>query len=268
MTKTIDTILVATDFSACAENALQYAIHWALTIEARIVLVRVYTLPASTYDRPAQEAYEEKLAQLRSDYFHPNKIDFDFELRFHESAEEEIIKVAEEKSAALIIMGTRGAHGITALLGTTTTHLIRETTIPVLAVPEEAVFTGVQKIAFACDYKKLDDIAPVHFLRMLAEVFQARILIFNVNAEAKEMPIVEAIQVFRLDHYLEASPHSFEFADGADVEEALETFVKTHQVDVLTMIPQKHNLLERLFKGSLTNKMLYKTHIPILTFHP
>jgi hypothetical protein len=56
----------------------------------------------------------------------------------------------------------------------------------------------------------------------------------------------------------------FEFPKGSSVSGALETFAEEHTIDMMAMIPHRHNLLERFFVESTTNKMIFHTHIPLL----
>ena len=51
-------------------------------------------------------------------------------------AAEEILKQVEECEADLIVMGTQGLEGTRRFVfGSTTEHVLRESTVPVLAVP-------------------------------------------------------------------------------------------------------------------------------------
>jgi hypothetical protein len=45
---------------------------------------------------------------------------------------------------------------------------------------------------------------------------------------------------------------------------ALEEFISTHQIDMLGVIPQHHNLLERVFIKSETKELAFYTRVPML----
>src|SRR5690606_8262838 len=52
----------------------------------------------------------------------------------------------------LIVMGTQGASGIgKALLGTNTAHVIKDSQVPVLVVPNKAMFGNIYEVAVATD---------------------------------------------------------------------------------------------------------------------
>jgi nucleotide-binding universal stress UspA family protein len=52
-----------------------------------------------------------------------------------------------------------------------------------------------------------------------------------------------------------------------DVVNGIEEYVGNNNIDVLGIMPRKHNLFERLFKGSTTRKIVESAAIPVFGFH-
>jgi hypothetical protein len=57
---------------------------------------------------------------------------------------------------------------------------------------------------------------------------------------------------------------SFQFPVDTDIRHALNEFIRNHHVDILVMLPRRHEWLEHLFKKSGTKDMIFHTHVPIL----
>ncbi|MDP4679702.1 MAG: universal stress protein [Cyclobacteriaceae bacterium] len=61
--------------------------------------------------------------------------------------------------------------------------------------------------------------------------------------------------------------HSFHSIEDNKVVHGILEFIKDKNLDMLAMYPRKHELFERIFKGSLTKKIATDIHIPLLTIH-
>lgn len=139
-------ILVATDFSPHAANALQLATELAKTCDATIQLIHVYdvipyTLPEGmpVYDATQLAQVRESLgqqlrkaeAQLRS----AGVREVQSALREGQPSSE-IPRVAQEEGCDLIVMGTHGRSGVAhLLLGSVAERVMRKAPCAVLVVP-------------------------------------------------------------------------------------------------------------------------------------
>jgi len=136
------TILVPTDFSDSAEEALDYAIALAGKLGATVHLLNVITIPAlgvpelgvaltstmmESTVRSNQGALD-KLATCRA------SANLDTILRTGD-ARDVIVDVAREIGADLIVMGTHGRRGVRrALLGSIAEGVLRTAPCPVLTI--------------------------------------------------------------------------------------------------------------------------------------
>ena len=139
-------MLVPIDFSACAEQALDYAVQLASKIGATVHLVSAIVIPAlgvpdlgvgmtsSMLDQVINENQTalDKLAAARNEG--QVKIVGQALIRTGD-ARDVILQTAEEIAADLIVMGTHGRRGLSrALLGSVTEMVVRTSPIPVLTV--------------------------------------------------------------------------------------------------------------------------------------
>ncbi|HEY1556281.1 MAG TPA: universal stress protein [Kofleriaceae bacterium] len=138
------TILVPTDLSAGAEEALDYACELARDFDAKIYLLNVIGIPAlgvpelgvaltsTVIDSIVHDNTEalDKLAASKS-----GQATFGEVMLRTGDARDVINQTAKELHADLIVMGTHGRRGVSrALLGSVTETVVRTAPCPVLTV--------------------------------------------------------------------------------------------------------------------------------------
>ena len=141
-------ILFATDFSADARRAQEYAIHLAGAWDAELEILHVIEMPHelradmesfATVGR-SRTAAARQLEEVRDDLARrgiPARVRL-----LLGNAGEHIHQAAREKDMDLIVVGAQGRHNLLyGLIGTTAEQLVHEGPCPVLAVP------GVRKEA-------------------------------------------------------------------------------------------------------------------------
>ena len=138
-------ILVPTDFGEPAQRALDVAIELAAKFEASIILLHVYpvVMPA-TYDDafawPLEQIEEaaRKTLDARVAAAKARRPGCEGMLKAG-AASVEIVSVANQCKADLIVMGTHGRRGMSHLmLGSVAERVVRTSLVPVLTVPADA----------------------------------------------------------------------------------------------------------------------------------
>ena len=137
------TILVPTDFSACAQEALDYALKLAQRLDASVCVVHAYVIPVSTWEggwafpqdvitqleAGAREQLERTLAKARQTLPTTTAAFYTGDPR------DSVLKAATDLKADLIVMGTHGRRGLArALLGSVTESIMRRAACAVLTV--------------------------------------------------------------------------------------------------------------------------------------
>ena len=136
-------ILVPHDFSETAERALAFGLDLAEKLGARITIMHAYELPtygfpdgpamtsqmAGQIERAAQTALEAAASRVRR----PGR-DVGVALR-QGTAWSEVVALARETKADMIVMGTHGRRGLSRmLLGSVAEKVVRTASCPVLTV--------------------------------------------------------------------------------------------------------------------------------------
>ena len=139
----VQTILHATDFSPCSDVALQVAGSLARDRGARLVVLHVGTPPVSHVGGmiipvpplPSEWRREDLEKQLRQRTVPDLAKGVQHRLEYAESPSDEILRVADEISSDLIVVGTHGRTGVAHLLmGSVAEQIVRRAKCPVMTI--------------------------------------------------------------------------------------------------------------------------------------
>lgn len=270
------TIIVPTDFSPVAINAMNYAVNLASAINASIHLLHVFQIPVS-YDntdiplplidiQELEKIHQERINELKEqvDKNTAGKIKVEAIVK-----PGDFIDGLQELSRSLqpfaVVMGTKGAGFVERLLvGSSTLAAIRHLSVPVLVIPPGASFHGIQRIGFACDFKKVAERTPVAPIREWVNTFNAEFHVLNVDEKDKNVRDTAGESVV-LHALLDDLKPRYAFIDNPEVEKGINFFAEEKDLDLLIVIPRKHRLLEALFQKSHTKNLAFHSHIPILS---
>ena len=270
-------ILVPLDFSACSKNALEAAIIFARKMEADLYLIHAVmafvneaeAAPRSIFDvaNEAEEAdVKENFEALKREF--PELRDIHHTILYKSGFPAEVITEAmESHKIDFTIMGTKGARGADEiLLGTITYRVIRDSKKPVIAIPENVQPHYFKNIAMASAYKTIKNISSLDPVNYLARLFRARIHILHVS-QYDRLSDQEAVEARKLEDHFRNLNHNYQFIINENVEEGINNYIESHSIDLLVMLPRKHNLFHVLFKENWTERMTYHTKIPLMTLH-
>lgn len=274
------TILIPTDFSEIAHNAMDYAVEIAKLTESKLILFHAYHVPPAIADEfiavLTMEELEKsnvlRLENLRKEIQNRNHCSLDIECICRMGlAVDEIREFVKTGNVDLIIMGIRGTYYISErLIGSTTTTLIKEGGCPVLVINRNVKFKNIQNIVFACDYNKIEDESILNPLKEFVGLFKSHVYVFNVKREMETVPAADTAneEVF-LEHSFEGAGLSFHYAEEVveDVTGSVNTFAGNIKADMIVMIPHKHTLLENILHESNTKRMAFHVDIPLLALH-
>lgn len=271
------TILVPTDFSKAAHNAIDYAAEIAKLTKAKLILFHVYHVPVVPSEVPIVPSMDEmeknsldglKKIERNIHLKHGNKFAVECKCRCGFPVDE-INLFTEENKIDLIVMGMEGTGYLTEkLIGSVTTSLIKKAKCPVLAIDKYVKFRSIKKIVLACDYTETNNKSILNPLKEFANLFKSHIYVLNVVRELETIPTInEAVAGIKLDHLLEGVNHSFHYAKSEDVIEGINDFVEEKKIDMVIMIPRMHTALQNLFHEPNTKRMAFHTKVPLLTLH-
>lgn len=273
------TLLAPTDFSPASINAVNYAADMALATGADLHLIHVYQLPLTLTETPLpltsadelRENAEQRLSELRRDVEHitSGKLSIRTEARFGLVADE-IEDACKEVNPSAVIMGTTGHSAVERVLfGGTTQAAIKRLTWPVICVPKGTEYgTGIQKVGLATDLRDVEETIPFEHIASFIKEMNAELHVLNVEKESHKEPLADSLeQTAILGTAIKELDPKFHFITNDNVEEGIEEFAETNNLDLIIVIPRKHNFTERLFKTSSTKKIMRESHIPVMCVH-
>ena len=270
------TILVPTDYSDAANNALRYAATLADQTSARLILMHAYHVPVPTAEMPVllitpQELEKEnrqRMKKLEKDLAKRTSGKIKVESLICEGfAVDEILLIIKREKIDLVVMGTTGASLLGQMMGSTTTSLIRRTKTPVLAIPGNAKFEKVKKIALACNYNEPVNDTTLSRLKNFVELLGANVLLFDVE-KPEYVPMFENTSSGpALEKSMKGIKHDMYYSSSEKITDGISRFAHTHACQWIAMMPHKHSFWESLFHQSSTKQMAFKTDTPLLSIH-
>jgi nucleotide-binding universal stress UspA family protein len=273
-------ILVPTDFSGFANNALEVAADIALKTNSSIMLLHanekmVTATPLAEYylyDKAIEDEYldmvneslKKTLAEIAdNDKFARVKIETAVIGGPMVSVIEEVVK---DHAIDLIVMGTRGTSGMEEFfVGSNTEKVIRRAKCPVLAVPKAVA--SFHKIVFPTTLKE-DQKGAFSALAELQDIFHGEITLLYLNnpSHLKDNAAIEA----RKNELLKATGlgKASLYVSDVDVfneEEAILDFAHQQKTDLIVMATHQRRGLAHMFMGSITEDTVNHSDIPVLS---
>lgn len=272
------TIIVPTDFSPVATNAMNFAADMAININASILLLHVYQVPVSMTDVPVvivsadelRKSSEAKMEELKQGLVHvtSGKIKVYAEARLG-NVVDELEDACNHIHPFAVVMGTKGVTGLERIIfGSTTLTTIRHITWPVIVVPPGKEYrAGIKKIGFACDFQKVVESTPIQFIKQMVKEFNAELHVLNVDYNNKHFTPDTPEESLLLHTLLQDLDPNYHFINHEDIEDGINEFAEKNNIDLLITIPKKHKLLDGLFKSSSTKQFVTHSHVPVMCVH-
>ena len=269
------TILVATDFSAAAFNAVDYAAEMALAIHANLVLLHVYQVPVAYLEAPVilnekemREDAENNLNQLKEDLSVKtgNKLTIETEVRTGIFFEE-LKAFCEQVKPYTVVMGSQGTSAAERLFfGSHAVYAMQHLMRPLITVPPEVKFTKIKKIGFACDFDKVVDSTPVDEIKILVSDFNAELHVLNTGKQKVFNPNI-VFESGVLQEMLAILKPSYHFTTNPNTDEGIMDFSERNHLDLLLVLPKRHGLIDSLVHKSHTRELVLHSHVPVMALH-
>jgi len=272
-------IVLPTDFSDNALNAINYALQLFKNDVCTFYLLNTYTPMIYTYEyqinadqhmmeavdlvkKTSQTKLDKLLISLKNKYNNP-KHTFTTVSSFSVLSDE-VVEFTDKHNIDLVVMGTKGASKAREVLfGSNTIHVIKKAKCPVLAIPENFDFEAPKEILFPTDYKVNFRSTNLALLSKLANMFNPRINIlhtFNDNELSEDQ--VKNKQA--LDNYFSTTAHLFHNVSNQKLTDAIEKFQLRAKINLLVMINARHSFFEKLFSKSAIHEIALHLNIPLL----
>ena len=275
-------ILIPTDFSKNALNAIRYTIDLYAKLNCDFYFLNVFSFEKYTTNSlniPEEGSAEYLLAKQESEKkldklintlsLHEENFKHNY---FTESTanflSEAIKQNIKEKDIDLVAMGTKGASGSKGVLFGSNTVMamekIRE--CPVLAIPEHVSFMSPKEIVFPTDFKDVYKRPEFKYLIELANMHNAEIAVLHIENN-KELTETQLSNKQLLSSILSETKHQFHTLKEKNLGKGIQLFVESRESDMVSFINRKHFFFGNVFSKPLIKEIGYDSHVPILALH-
>lgn len=270
-------IIVPVDFSETAANAALFAGNLALFYGAEIWLYHAYEIPVGISEYPfpifdlneMKDAADHELGLFSENLANKLRAKIQIQTRCEMGVfVPGLQEFCDEIKPDLVIMGLSGSNTLSRLIvGSNTIKVVHQLEFPVLVIPPKASFVPVRKIGFACDYKQVAESTPVSTLAKFVSDFNASLYVLNVDFEDRDFTPDKMQETFDVRWLFKDITPQFKSIENANVAEGINQFAKQEGLDWITVIPKKHNLVQKIFGRSQSKELMYHTVTPILCLH-
>ena len=280
----VDTILFPTDFSETAQQAFPLTCSLARDCGARVVALHVVPPPLGhdqvLIRQNPDEYYEGPWRALHELQAPDENVRVEYRLADGHAAKE-ILKVADDIEAGLIVIGTHGRSGLgRLLLGSVAEKVFRGAACPVLAVKTGPVVPTIRTILFPTELSEPSESAlGVAF--SLARDYRARLIVLHVASFEQPLPYSEFERTLKqssayrreLEDKLRQCQKpdcnaEFRVEQGDPAEQIIHV-AQEARCDLIVMGSHGRTGLSRLLMGSVAEKTLRSASCPVLLVkHP
>ncbi|MFS4467878.1 universal stress protein [Maribacter sp. 2210JD10-5] len=278
-------ILIPTDFSKNAWNALKYAQQLFKQTKCNFYLLHVsdfINYPVSPVfiegDEevetekliiPSKKQLNELLQKIESKF--SNTKHHYFGIHQHGFFLETIKKNITEKKIELIVMGTKGATGLRKrIIGSNTGDVLTKVKCNTLIIPKGVRFSDAKEVAFPTDYNIFYSHKILVAMSEILNLGGGNIRVMNVSKKDKHLTEVqEKNQEYLFDYLSETFPknNSFHTITNKSVNAAIQCFVESRDIDLIIMVAKNLNFLQQILFDSLVEKVSFHTTVPFFVIH-
>jgi nucleotide-binding universal stress UspA family protein len=269
-------ILVPTDFSPQAENALKVAAQLAKKHNCEIHLLHILEIPMhkvdalSSYNNLPEAVFFMKLAHKRfeeltsKDYL--QGITYYEHVEFHEIFKG-IFQVCKKDNIDLVVMGSHGSSGLKEMLiGSNTEKVVRTSATPVLVIKNEHKTFKVDNFVFASDFKDESKV-PFEKAIQFAKKFGSKMHLLMVNTPNKFMTTADAND--RMEGFIKDfkfKKYSLNIYNDNTIEQGIMHFSQSISADLIGMSTHGRQGISHFFNGSISEDLVNHAKRPVITF--
>lgn len=275
----MEKILVPTDFSDIANNALEEAVQIAKKTKSGIVLLTVIEEGSSSSVRvtgqPIPKDLQEnifmiKLIEKRKQQLADIINQYDGITIFPEmrlgSPFQSISEIVSEQDVELIVMGTKGISGFEELvIGSNTEKVVRHARCPVLSVHDKSS-AKYENIVFATSMSDKEE-GLIKLLRRIQTTYDSKLHLVWVNTPnnfERDKLTKERMKRF-VDKY-NLNNCSLNIYNDITEEDGIICFAEEQKADIIAMITHGRTGFAHLIAGSIAEDVVNHTKRPVLTY--
>ncbi|MNK45503.1 Universal stress protein [compost metagenome] len=268
-------ILVPTDFSEHAEDALRVAAQIAKKNNSELILLHMLELPQQSNDaimggtsipetmlfmKKANETLDEVASR---DYLEGIPVT---EIVKMDKPIHGITQISKDYDIDLIIMGSHGSSGVEELLiGSNTEKVVRNSEIPVLVIKKNIPNFNASDIVFASDFSE-EAKKPFEKLLNFTKLFNSKLHLVTIctpnsfkPTHVSEEAMNDFIAEFNITNY------TTQIYNDTNIEKGIINFSNKIDADIIGMCTHGRTGFAHFFNGSISEGLVNHAVKPVIT---
>ncbi|WP_312193035.1 universal stress protein [Sphingobacterium sp.] len=270
-------LLIPIDFSENASVAAHYAAQIAITTNNEITLFHSFTSHINKFANtkhlvdPSEEDAKLKMETLVAELLqkYPS---IKISTRFANGILAESLEKQEIKdSYQTVIMGTKGATGLeSVLIGSNTYDVIKESKIPVLAVPKNATKLKKDNIGLLTNFKPgelevLKQAIPLYGNNFHLQLIHINTKELEINTLGNKLEnwIEQIIAETGIEDisYIVKSPSYFA-GSRENIANGIHTIIRDEDIDVILITKSRKSFFQNIFTENIVKHMAFEIEVP------
>jgi len=274
-------ILLPTDFSSNAYNAIAYAISLFENEECIFYVLNAFEVGASGLSstigkakntrlyRAIKEESERNSSALMAKLISENqnsKHEFK-SLIISDSLLNAIGKTVIDYNISYVFMGTKGSSAVKEVfMGSNTVSVIKHINFcRLVAVPENYSFVAPKQIAFVTNFEHVYSKVELKPLLDLANLWGSEVIILHVERDKKLTSQQETCKNLLIQRLNGLTIKFVETKGESKISDAIQIFSSENKdVGMIAMINYWHSFFEKLTTENIVNRIAFQTEVPFL----
>ena len=273
MSSTLKTLLVPTDFSPKAENALRLAAEMAVRHEAKLILLHVVhtyylvdrggkQIIGSETVQSSVEMARQRLEEIKTSLQQNFNVEMEIRLST-QSLIDSINELIVEDDVDLVVLGTSGRQDVKSfILGSNSYNVLQYANCSVLLVPETFTKSHFKKILFPVRVEnELDQKAELSLL--LAEKNEGGINLLGVADADRIAQVRKSYIEMRKVMQLKGADYVAEFKLCVDNANVIVETAQDEESDIILLADQDENSWKSFMGENFFKKIINGTDVPL-----
>ena len=284
------TILVPTDFSETANNALEVAAQLVKKFKAKLIVLHMLEVPShllpdaglsndvssgqNTNRDDMQSAMfymmlTKKRFQEMAELPYLKDVEYEEKIQNHHNFAG-IIDSAHKFNADLIVMGSHGTSGLKEFfVGSNTEKVVRNSDIPVLVIKSKNENFDVKNVVFATNWDA-ENARPFVQAYQLCQNLGAKMHLLYVNTSGIEFLTSKEITEKFVNLISQANVRSEDITSNTysdkTIEKGILNFSKENNIDLIAIPTHGRRGLDHFINRSIGEEIVNHAQIPVITF--
>ncbi|WP_298417294.1 universal stress protein [uncultured Kordia sp.] len=272
-------VLILTDFSTCAQNAIHYALHFLKDEACCFYIMHVHKSGSFTMDdlmasatanvyESVFKAENDRLEKLIDSLEQTSENDAHkfYSILDYDSFLQAIYRIIEEKKIDILVAGYNGVSNVEEIVfGSHTLSIVRKINCKTLVVPENATFHNPKTMLLLLDAK--DDIQGKAFENLIHTAKNHDMHVHVLRVYEKGYKGDRYDESYLMKHCKDVN-YTYHVIENVPLDYVKSCYMQLYDIDMIGLIVQKESVFERLFKHSTTTTISKTLKKPLLVTHP